>query len=192
MPGFAFPFGGSLRPRFPTFSVRSSFSLTIGTMLRYDCHLPFSGHFAFSYRFPIPRPLPFICVPFPACRLDRKTTRDTEALVQPVPFIFWRFWWEAGGSPKFPSCPLDTCPVLGSRWYPVDSPYRLQDCCLPQSECVGFPSFSWLSFCPQLCSISGFYDTAYILALLSFTRPLLVLHVSFATDLLAGLWSDGI
>jgi hypothetical protein len=35
---------------------------------------------------------------------------DTKALGHPVPLLFWRFWGEANGSPKFPSCPFERMP----------------------------------------------------------------------------------
>jgi len=39
--------------------------------------------------------------------------------------------------------------------------------------------------------ISGLYDAACILAPSSFVRPLLGMHVEFATDRLARRWSGG-
>ena len=143
MPGFAFPPVGPVGLSSPP--SRSVFlSLTIGTMLSYDYHLPFLGRFAVHYRSPIPLPASIALCPsslFPFWFILRlEAPEDAEALVQPVPFLFWRLGGRQMAIPSSRVIPLNTCPDLGSRWYPGDSPFRLQDCCLPLSECVGFPS----------------------------------------------------
>ena len=82
---------------------------------------------------------------------------------------------------------LNPCPGLRPRWCPECSPFRIQDCCLPLFNSVGFPRFALVIFCPHQHIISRLNVTAWVLALLSFRCPLLVLPVSFASGLLARL-----
>jgi hypothetical protein len=84
--------------------------------------------------------------------------------------------------------PLNTCPALRPRWCPASSPFRFQDCCLPSfAQRRLSQSFLLVILRPQHYSISGLYYTACVLVPPSFIRPLLVLHVGLATDLLARL-----
>lgn len=191
MPGFAFPSMGPFG-----FGSPSSQSGHIDPDWRYYAQLRLPPALLGSLRCSLSLPNTLSCFlslcPVSGSPSGWKPPYVAEALDQPVPFIFWRFGGRQVALPSSRVVPLYTCPALRPRWFPADSPFRLRDCCLPH---VGMRRLSqfllWLSFCPHLCSISGFYVTAYVLALLSFTRPLLVLHVSFATDLLARLWSDG-
>ena len=177
------PLGGSLGSRFPTFPVRFPY-LTNGTMLRYDCHLPFSVHFASRCRSPIPCPASFPLCSVTGSPSGWKLPYVAEALGQPVPSLFWRSGRETDGSPKFPSCPFEHMPCSSTPvvtcWLTL-SPSGLLPSAFPTAS-----AFSVFSH-PRQSTISGLNRTAYVLVPSSFTLPLLVLRVDFATDRLVRL-----
>lgn len=148
------------------------FLLIFGTMLSYVCHLPFSGRFAIHYRFPIPLPASVLCVPFSfGSSSGWKPPDVAEALVQPVPFLFWLLGGRIGGSPKFPSYPFRHMPwsrtPVVSCWLAFSSPGWLP-------SAVGMRRLSqvlfWLSFVHQYADFRG-----------SMSRPVSLLRsVSYA------------
>ena len=105
MPGFAFPTVGRLGLTSPP---SRSLLLTLGTMLRYDCHSPFSVACAFA-RSPIPCSPSFSCPVSgsPARRVLSSTrTRCFPAGGTPSTFVYK----ETIGSPKFPGYPFERMP----------------------------------------------------------------------------------
>jgi hypothetical protein len=95
--------------------------------------------------------------------------------------------------PRSRAPPRDVCPALSPRWCPAHSPERTQDCCLPVSGHRRLSPHTTLSvlLLSTTIHLSGLQHAASILALSSFVRPLLGVHVAFAPDLLARLESGG-
>ena len=91
--------------------------------------------------------------------------------------------------------PLNTCPAHRPRWCPVYSPslFAHRTSAFQQLQTVGFPiltsQYGYLS--TTSIPFSRLNHAACILAPSSSVLPLLGLHVDFATDLLARLWSGG-
>ena len=192
MPGFAFPSVGPLGFGSPPSRSWPSLPMTLGTMLRYDCPLSFSGRFAFGYRSPIPCPASLSFVSrFRLAAWVGSLPASPRLLVSQYPLSsgFLGGRQLALSSSRFVL--LNPCPGLRPRWCPKCSPFRIQDCCLPLFNSVGFPRFALVIFCPHQHIISRLNVTAWVLALLSFRCPLLVLPVSFASGLLARLWPGG-
>ena len=103
------PSGGSRGPYFPTF---------LGTVLRYDCPLPFLGRFA-SARFPIPCLLPRFV--FPAAREEAEALRSRQGSWSPgtprLPGVVTR---RQLALPSSRISPMTTCSALPRpRWYPA-------------------------------------------------------------------------
>ena len=150
------PSRGSLGPHFPTF---------LGTMRRYDCHLPVSGSFtcrSFPATLPasIVRGLPYGLV------AGRKLPVTPGPLVtrSPTPGLSSR---RPMALPSSRVPPVKPCPALRPRWCPAHSPKRTQDCCLPATENRRLTT---------TLSISGLHHAAYLLATPGSVRPLTGRH----------------
>ena len=150
------PSRGSLGPHFPTF---------LGTMRRYDCHLPVSGSFTcrlFPDTLPasIVRGLPYGLV------AGRKLPVTPGPLVtrSPNPGMTSR---RPVALPRSRVPPLKTCPALRPRWCPAHSPKRTQDCCLPATGNRRLPT---------TLPFSGLHHAACLLATPGFVRPLAGRH----------------
>lgn len=168
-------------------------------MLRCDCHLPFLGRFAFRFRFPIPLPTSFCFVP----RSPFSGSLTSLQWSLPTPGLLISQYTSSSGSlvgnsmalSSSRTTPLDTCPVLRPRWCPVCSPFLFasRTAAFQRVKTVGFHTLT--SQCAYLSSttipFSGLNSAACILAPSSSVLPLPGLHVDFATDLLARLWSGG-
>ena len=73
--------------------------------------------------------------------------------------------------------PVRTCPARRPRWCPLDSPWRLQDSCLPSTpERRLSPALAGLSFRTTNIQFSGLSHAAYTLATPGFTHTLLAMH----------------
>jgi len=115
MPGFAFPTVGPLGLGSPP--SRSASMPTIGTMLRYDCQLPFSGRFAFRS---LPDTLPVLsfCVPSPA-RGQARTTISAPGLYSIPVDLSGIPARRPSALPSSRVTPVNACPARGPRWCPV-------------------------------------------------------------------------
>jgi hypothetical protein len=100
-------------------------------MLSYDCHLPFSGRFAFHFRSPRPGPASFSLCSFSGSPSRWKLLTAPRLLVNQYPLSSGVLVGRPVALPSSRVVPLNTCPDLRPRWIPDGSPDRLQDCCLP-------------------------------------------------------------
>ena len=90
--------------------------------------------------------------------------------------------------------PVCTCPARRPRWCPLDSPYRLQNCCLPSIRQRRLsPATAGLSSRTTNIQFSGLSHAAYTLATPGFTHTLTDYARRFATDPAANLlwWELG-
>jgi hypothetical protein len=94
------PSGGSLGPHFPTFP---------GTMLSYDCLVPFSGRFA-CCSLPNTLSASSLCVPHSGSLVAGSALPAPGLLVSRYPCSSGISDKETLGSPKFPSSPSDAMP----------------------------------------------------------------------------------
>src|SRR5712691_7826881 len=150
------PSRGSLGPHFPTF---------IGTMRRYDCHLPVSGA---SLGARLPDTLPAsACLWSPKRAHGRVEAPDhARAFGHPVPPSGYGTRRQVAlPSSRVP--PMVPCPALRPRWCPAHSPSRTQDCCLPALANRRLPT---------TIHLSGLHHAAYLLATPGFVRPLAGRH----------------
>ena len=73
--------------------------------------------------------------------------------------------------------PVCTCPARRPRWCPLDSPYRLQNCCLPSIRQRRLsPALAGLSSRTTNIQFSGLSHAACTLATPGFTHTLLDMH----------------
>jgi len=182
------PFSGSLGSGFPTFptSILSRPSVLCSAATA-SSPSRIASLFAHS---PIPCAFPFVLCPTLGWLADIGGNYPISAgsLGPPVLLIFRNFLtrklW-ALPSPR--ATPMNTCPVLRPRWCPINSPYRLQDCCLPHTPKRRLSPLvaQRLSIRSTTIHISGFNTTACTLVPSSFTHPI--------TEIACGLhfWSAG-
>ena len=90
------------------------------------------------------------------------------------------------------STPVCTCPARGLRWCPLDSPWRLQDSCLPAQPYRRLsPDRAGLSFRTTTMKFSQLSHAACTLATPGFTHTLAGYARRFTTDSAAHLlWRD--
>jgi hypothetical protein len=102
------PSAGSLGPPFPTFP---------GTMLRYDCLVPFSGRFAYC-ALPNTLSASALCVPHSGSLVVGSSLPAPGLLLSRYPCSSGPSDKEPHGSPKFPRSPCDSLPCSQT---PVES-----------------------------------------------------------------------
>ena len=85
--------------------------------------------------------------------------------------------------------PVRTCPARGLRWCPLDSPWRLQDSCLPAQPYRRLsPDRAGLSFRTTTMKFSELSHAACTLATPGFTHTLAGYACRFTTDSAAHLF----
>ena len=166
LPGGRLPSRGSLGPPFPTF---------VGTMRRYDCHLPSQGASLVARR---PDTLPASLVRGLSAGFATwsKHPDHARAFGRPVP----QSGSETRREVALPSSrvpPVKTCPALRPRWCPAHSPWRTQDCGLPVRANRRLPT---------TIPLSGLHHAACLLATPGFVRSLTGRHAG----LLLTCWLD--
>jgi hypothetical protein len=131
MPGFAFPTVGPLGLSSPpSQSVLNSPDHRYYAPLRLpSAHL---GSLRFSLSFPDTLTcFHFLCVPFPAHRSVGSHPAIPRLLFSQYPLSSGIPGGRQKALPSSRVVPVNTCPALRPRWCPENSPFRLQDCCLP-------------------------------------------------------------
>ena len=182
MPGVAFPPVGRLGLASPPSSVLCSTKTAL-------CP---SRAASLVTRVPIPCVLPLVRGVPTGLVCGAKPPAHARAFGHPVPHS-GRCTRRQVALPSSRVTPGDTCPALRPRWSPVSSPKRRRDCCLPVARNRRLSPLLVLRviLVSTIIKISGLHHAACILVLSSFVRPLLGVHVEFATDRLARLWSGG-
>jgi hypothetical protein len=135
-------------------------------MLSYDCHLPFLGRFVVHFRFPIPSPASFLCVPFPARRLAGSYPTSPRLLVSQYPLSSGVLVGDRWLS-QVPELSLCTHALLSDPGgFPLTRLFAFGFAAFRMSECVGFPS-----------SFSG-YPSVHVYAVFrgSMSRPMSLLY----------------
>lgn len=183
------PSSGSLGSQFPTFPTSITLSRSPVLCSAATANNP-SRIASLLARSPIPLGLPFRLCPTLKWLTDngRSSPISAGSLGHPVLLIFRNLPSRrllALSSPRV--TPMNTCPVPRPRWCPLNSPYRLQDCCLPVTPNRRLsPLVSQrLSILSTTIPISGFNNTACTLVPSSFTH--LIAEIACGLH----LWSAG-